>query len=131
MKGGFECVVACPADIAFDFLADLRNETQWNPSAIRVEKMADAGIGLGNRFRGLYKAVGWVETQIVEYERPYRLSYRSEGRRLQAEGTFVLRSNGNGTVITLTEVVRPRGGAWLTAGHGRGAGRRLKAALAP
>lgn len=130
MHGGFECVVVCRPEVAFDFLADLRNEVQWNPRAVRVEKLADAGIGLGNRFRGIYQAVGWVDTELVEYDRPHRLSFRREGRRLVAEGTFVLRAGTPGTTITLTEVVHPRGRARLMgAGHGPGAGRRLKAAL--
>jgi uncharacterized protein YndB with AHSA1/START domain len=134
MRGGFECVVACPPEAVFDFLADLRNETRWNPGAVRIERLAAATIGRGNRFRGLYKYVGWVETELVEFDRPRRLSLRGDGRWFHLEASFVLQADGAATAVAHTRVLTPHGRARLVtpllASQYRAADRRLPAALA-
>lgn len=126
--------MTCPPEAVFDFVAEVRNETQWNPGAVRIERLAAASIGLGNRFRGLYRDVGWVETELVEFERPRRLSLRGTGPRLHVEATLVLGADGPGTSVAYTRVVTPRGharllGPLLVARY-RAADRRLQAALA-
>jgi polyketide cyclase/dehydrase/lipid transport protein len=93
----------------FDFLADIRNETAWNPRAVRIEKTSAGPIGAGATFRGLYQGLGVLETQLVEFERPTRISFRGKGSRMSVAGTFVLTPIAGGTMVTLTADLEPRG----------------------
>jgi hypothetical protein len=90
MKGEMQCAVNRPVEEVFDFLADIRNEVAWNPRVVRIDKTSDGPIGAGTTFHGLYKGIGPLRTELVEYERPGRLSFRSRGPRMQIAGTFVL-----------------------------------------
>lgn len=42
--------IRCPPATAFDVLADVRNETQWNADVSKAELTTDEPIGQGSRF---------------------------------------------------------------------------------
>ena len=90
MKGEMKCVVNRPVEEVFDFLADVRNEAAWNPRVVRIDKTSDGSIGTGTTFYGLYKGIGALRTELVAYERPERLSFRSSGPRMRIAGQFAL-----------------------------------------
>src|SRR4051812_21602031 len=64
-----------PEDI-FEHWADGRLYNQWTPGAVKkdVRMVTPAPIGVGSRFRGTFKGMGEVEYEIVEYDRPRRLT---------------------------------------------------------
>src|SRR5205814_9332947 len=93
----------------FDFLADVRNETRWNPPVIRIEKTSPDPIGKGTRFTGLYKRLGILETKVTTFERPSRLSFHSVGRTLIFDFSFTLAPNPNGTAVHAVADIQLRG----------------------
>jgi hypothetical protein len=58
MKGKLACSVGRPIEEVFDFLADLRNETAWNPRVVRIDTTSAGPMGAGTSFRGLYQGLG-------------------------------------------------------------------------
>jgi hypothetical protein len=81
--------VGAPAAEAFDYLADVRNEVEWHPGAVRrVAKVSEGPIGQGTVFRGEYRQLGTLETVITDYDRPRRLRMRASGRRVDVTATI-------------------------------------------
>jgi len=109
MKGEMNCVVNRPVEEVFDFLADVRNEAAWNPRVIRIDKTSDGSIGAGTTFQGLYKGIGPLRTELVEYERPGRFSFRSSGPRMRITGMFVLSAVQGRSSVTLNADLEPQG----------------------
>jgi carbon monoxide dehydrogenase subunit G len=109
MKGEMKCVVNRPVEEVFDFLADIRNEAAWNPRVVRIDKTSDGSIGAGTIFHGLYKGIGPLRTELVEYERPGRLSFRSSGPRMRIAGTFVLSVVQGESSVALNADLEPQG----------------------
>lgn len=109
MKGELECVVDRPVEEVFDFLADIRNEAAWNPRVVRIDKASDGPIGAGATFHGLYRGIGPLRTELVEYERPGRLSFCSSGPRMRIAGTFVLSAAQGKSSVALDADLEPQG----------------------
>ena len=109
MKGGFQFRAARSADEVFDFLADLRNESLWNPRVRRLILATPGPITAGSVFRGTYQGLGALQTVLTEYERPTRIAFRSEGPRASLAGKFTLQSDGDGVEVELAAEVRPKG----------------------
>ena len=137
MKGGWQLTVNRPVTEVFDFLADIRNETAWNPRVKQIEKESGGPITMGTIFRGHYKALGTLVTEVTAYERPTRLSFQSTGERMHLRGTFTLTPVGSGTSVALSAELQP-GGLFavvaplmtpLITRQNAVAARRLKAAL--
>ena len=51
-----EIVINRPVEQVFDFVADERNEPQFNPKMLTVEKVTPGPVGKGTRFRTQVKA---------------------------------------------------------------------------
>ncbi len=138
MRGRMQCVAAREPEDVFDFLADLRNERSWNPRVVAIDKASPGPIGQGTTFLGRYRALGPLETQLTEYDRPHRLAFRSHGPRMVIAGAFSLERVRDGTEVELTAVFDPQGPlrllspllALLMGRQNKAAARRLTGALA-
>jgi hypothetical protein len=80
---GTEFCVARLADEAFDFWTDVRNEVQYNPSAVRVEKTTPGAVGLGTTWAGDYKGMGPLTLSVVAYDRPRYVVRRGRARAFE------------------------------------------------
>ena len=105
--------VAQPADDVFDFLADVKREPQWNPAVIAVEQTSTGPIGLGSYFRGTYKQIGVLESEITRYDRPRQLGFHTVGKLLQLDFTFQFDALGGGTLVRSAAEIEPKGWMWL------------------
>ena len=63
-------ILPCPPEEAFDYLADLRAELEWNPRCEVMEKLTEGPVGLGTRYRAKWKSSPWVELETVAFDRP-------------------------------------------------------------
>ncbi len=113
-----EIVIDRPIDEVFDFVADERNEPQYNPKMLAVEQLSDGEIGLGTKFRAEVKAGRRVLPVVIEftvYDRPVRL-----GSRTRMSGMFIV---GELTFEAVGEATRMR---WQWRMEPSGAFRLLK-----
>lgn len=101
--------IARPRDVVFDYLADPRNEPDWLPGARSVEMAGDAPVGLGSRFIGEYARAGRVELELVEFERPSRVTFRARSRIVNFDDAVDLTETDGVTVLVARMTAEPRG----------------------
>jgi hypothetical protein len=61
-----EIVIGRPVDVVFDYVADQRNEPQYNPQMVRAEKITAGPVGKGTRFRSAVAARGRTAEMLIE-----------------------------------------------------------------
>jgi hypothetical protein len=80
-----ELAIDVPREVAFDFIADLSNRPAFTDHFIgdfRLLRTESTGVGAGARFRYFAPPQAiWMDTTIVELERPQRISERGHGGR--------------------------------------------------
>jgi uncharacterized protein YndB with AHSA1/START domain len=95
--------IARGLEATFDYLSDMRNEIQWNPDCMSVEKLTDGPVGVGTRFRAKWKQGPEIETECTIYDRPHTWRYENGGPI--------------SLVLTITLAPTPTGGTRMTS-HG-------------
>ena len=109
--------IDAPRERVFDFLCDLANRPAFTDHFLRdfrLERFESAGVGASARMR-IAKPHLWMETVIVEADRPYRIAERGKGGRLDRIPIFsaweVVEGPGSATsVVTVrfgTEPAHP------------------------
>ena len=94
--------IDAPRERIFDFLSDLANRPAFTDHFIgdyRLERFESAGVGAAARMR-VARGGLWMETVIVEAERPYRILEQGKGGRLDRI-----------PILTAWELVEGPGGA--------------------
>jgi hypothetical protein len=86
-------VIRCSPEEAFDYFVDIRNELEWNPDAVSMEKLTDGPLGVGTRFRAKWRTSKHIEVECVEYDRPHRW----------------VNVNGGPVAVTFTGRIEPEG----------------------
>jgi hypothetical protein len=101
-------VIRCIPEQAFDYLSDLRNERDWNPTCEQMEKVTDGPVGSGTRFRAKWKLSPVVDLEILEYDRPHCWTAHNGGP-LEVTMTVRLESVADGTRLSTAFDARPHG----------------------
>lgn len=76
--------IDAPRERVYDYLRDLANRPAFTDHFIgdyRLERFESAGVGAAARMR-IARGGLWMETVIIETERPYRILERGKGGRL-------------------------------------------------
>ncbi len=82
-----EILTGRPVEEVFDFVADSRNEPQYNPAMAGVELLTPLPIGLGTRFRARMGRAGTqMLVELTEFDRPHRLGSRTTSSMMQTPG---------------------------------------------
>lgn len=105
-----------PAEM-FDFLADPRHEPEYNSLIVDAEKLTEGPIGPGTRFRQRtqrFGRAGEVTIDLVDADRPHRLSWRIESAGMRVDGQQTITEAGGGSAVH-----------WSWDFHARGALRLL------
>lgn len=92
-----------PPDVAFDYMADLRNFAEWDPGVHHVEQVEGEGPGPGSVFAVTVEGVRGPMTlnyHTVTYEPPDRVMVRARSRMLTSLDIITVRSKGSGSVVT-------------------------------
>ena len=80
-----EVAIDVAREVAFDFIADLANRPAFTDhfiSDFHLLRTESTGVGAGARFRFFAPPQAiWMDTTIVELERPHRISERGNGGR--------------------------------------------------
>lgn len=96
--------IARDPESVFDFLADLRNEPQYNRQVGAIRKTSTGPIGQDTTFEGTHAGLGRVTWRLAEYDRP---------KHVVIEGQV-----GNGNYRWASEFETARGGTWMTGRMG-------------
>ncbi len=76
--------IDAPRERVYDFLSDLANRPSFTDHFIgdyRLERFESEGVGAAARMR-IERGALWMESVIVEAERPYRILEQGKGGRL-------------------------------------------------
>lgn len=65
-----EILIGRPVEDVFDFVADQRNEPQYNPRMVRAAKITDGPVGKGTVFRSATKSLGRTAEMSIELRPP-------------------------------------------------------------
>ena len=107
-------MAASPVEV-FDFCSDLRNELVWNPNAEQVDKLTDAPVGPGTRFRARWANAGEVTVDVFEFDRPKHWATRSVARGMEVVFRGAVSEEDGRTRYVARMEVRPIGLARLYA----------------
>ncbi|MEA2645366.1 MAG: hypothetical protein QOE92_449 [Chloroflexota bacterium] len=105
----FELQVDRPVDEVFDYMADFRNENEWNTVARDIVQVTDGPVGVGARFRGEYDRMGTMEYEIREYDTPGHLGVQGTAKMFSWYSTFDFKPSDGGTLVMATIDPKPRG----------------------
>lgn len=111
-RSGIEIGPAVDCGTAFDFVADPVHETEWNPSAIRVDRLSGGPVAVGSEFTIVGRMVRremTIQVEVVEFDPPHRTRTRASGGPMIFHTTYVVEGNGSGSVVRMTVDVVPGG----------------------
>jgi uncharacterized protein YndB with AHSA1/START domain len=100
------------AEEVFDFVADERNEPQYNPRMTHAEKISPGPIGVGTRFRSVMTGTGPAVEMTIEYtayDRPNRLASTTHLSNMDIEGVLLFEPVSDGTRMQWIWDIEPRG----------------------
>jgi carbon monoxide dehydrogenase subunit G len=116
MAGRFEgtTVIDRPIEEVFAFLSDGTNDPKFSPRVLEIAKTTDGPVGVGTIYKSTVKDAG-VKTQrefkITEFEPPTKIRWAeiSTNQVMATEGGYDLAPEGNGTRVTIYNVLEGRG----------------------
>ena len=106
--------IARPAEVVFDFVADMRHEPRYNPEMSSVELLTEGPIGVGSRFRAVTQARGRpleMHVELTEVERATRVASVMHSDVIDVTGSMTFSPVPGGTRLRWSWDVRPMG--WL------------------
>ena len=131
MAGRFEATVVIdrPIDEGFAFLADGENDKKFSPRVQEIAKTTDGPPGLGTVYASTVKDAGMTtkrEFKLTEFEPPTRIRWAELSKNLvvASEGGYDLQPAGDGTQLTVFNVLEGRGVGKLIAGFALRAARK-------
>lgn len=93
--------IARPPEVVFDYLSNADNLAVWGSSVVQAEQVGTNPVGVGTRSRGTSKILGrrfeWT-TEVIEFDPPRRVSFRSVEGKLSFTVTNVLEPVDGGAV---------------------------------
>ncbi len=105
-----EFEVEAAPEVVFDYVADARNEPKWLPGAREITKTTEGPVRLGTRFAGTYARAGQVTVEVIEYERPKRLTLRGRSSIVSFDDVIDFNpTDTGGTALSARLSARPRG----------------------
>lgn len=107
-----ETLIRRSVEDVFDFVADERNEPQYNPRMLRSEKITPGPIAPGTQFRAEIKTMRRTAEMTIEftaYERPTRLASATHLSTMEIEGTLTFDPAPEGTRMRWSWEVETRG----------------------
>ncbi|MFE0252673.1 SRPBCC family protein [Streptomyces sp. NPDC059010] len=124
MSGQFEATVEIdrPVEAVFEYLADGRNDPQFSPRVLRIERVPDAPTAVGTVFRSSVKDAGMKtarEFRITDLEAPTRIRWAEVSKNIvtAAEGGYDLEPLADGrTRVRIFNVLEGHGLGKLLVG---------------
>ncbi|WP_369275475.1 SRPBCC family protein [Streptomyces sp. R11] len=132
MSGQFEATVEVdrPVEAVFDYLADGRNDPQFSPRVLGIERVPDTPTAVGTVFRSTVKDAGMKtarEFRITDLQAPVRIRWAevSKNTVTAREGGYDLESLAGGrTRVRIYNVLEGHGVGKLLVGLALAAARK-------
>ncbi|WP_328877159.1 SRPBCC family protein [Streptomyces sp. NBC_00299] len=132
MSGQFEATVEVdrPVEAVFDYLADGRNDPQFSPRVLGIERVPDAPTAVGTVFRSTVKDAGMKtarEFRITDLEAPVRIRWAEASKNTVTvrEGGYDLEALADGrTRVRIYNVLEGHGVGKLLVGLALAAARK-------
>ncbi|MEU4488655.1 SRPBCC family protein [Streptomyces purpurascens] len=132
MSGQFEATIEInrPVEAVFDYLADGRNDPQFSPRVLKIERVPDAPTTVGTVFRSTVKDAGMKtarEFRITVLEAPVRIRWAevSKNSVTASEGGYDLEPVASGgTRVRIFNVLEGHGLGKLLVGLALAAARK-------
>jgi hypothetical protein len=121
-----------PPEVVFDFVADERNEPQYNPNMTTVSLLSEEPIGVGSRFAATLMLRGrpiTMSVEFTEFVRSRRLGSVTTTGPMDTVGALTFEPSGKGTIMTWSWRIKPRGLAKTTSPIVAWMGRRQERAI--
>jgi hypothetical protein len=116
MSGRFDgtVVIDRPIDEVFAFLAEGTNDPKFSPRVLEIAKTTDGPPGVGTRFASTVKDAGMKtkrEFEYTEFQAPTRIRWAERSKNLvtASEGGYDLVPDGNGTRLSVFNVLEGHG----------------------
>src|SRR3954465_11926300 len=123
MAHGFSgsAVVDRSIEDVFAFLADGTNDPKFSPRVQEIRKTTDGPPGVGTVFASTVKDAGMTtkrEIELTAFEAPTKMRWRETSKNAvtAAEGGYDLAPEGDGTRVTIFNVLEGHGIGKLLAG---------------
>jgi len=108
-------IARAPQEI-FDIAADPHEQLKWDPETLKqVKKLTPGPLAQGARYRGEFKGFGVVEYEFVTYEPGVRFAHHAAMNIGDMQHIFEFEAVPNGTRLTQTLLVEPKGMGKLLA----------------
>jgi polyketide cyclase/dehydrase/lipid transport protein len=107
-----EIVIGRPVEAVFDYVADQRNEPQYNPQMVRAEKITPGPVGKGTRFRSAVASRGRTAEMLIEctgYSRPKLFATATTMTQADISYTLTFEPAPAGTRMRWSGQVQPKG----------------------
>jgi hypothetical protein len=111
-----EIVIGRPVDVVFDYVADQRNEPQYNPRMVQAEKITAGPVGKGTQFRSAVASMGRTAEMLIEctgYDRPTLIASTTRMPQAEISYTLTFAPAAAGTRMRWSGQVRPKGAVKL------------------
>jgi uncharacterized protein YndB with AHSA1/START domain len=122
MAGRFEATVVIdrPIEDVFAFLADGENDPKFSPRVLEIAKTTEGPPGVGTVYASTVKDAGMKtkrEFKLTEFDAPTRIRWTEISKNLVTapEGGYDLAPEGNGTRVTIYNVLEGHGAGKLIA----------------
>ena len=103
-----QTTIAVATEVAFDCMADVRNETSWNSQVSRAELRSGEPVGRGTIFVTTNRGRDY-EATITTFDRPGRLVFDVRGDRMDMTASFAFAAEDGGTRLAGVFDLRPKG----------------------
>ena len=102
-------IARAPQEI-FDIAADPHTQLKWDPATLKhVEKLSSGPLAQGARYRGEFKGFGIVEYEFAVYEPGKRFAHHAVMNIGEMQHIFEFEAVPEGTRLTQTLLVEPKG----------------------
>jgi hypothetical protein len=109
-------IIAHAPEEIFDIVADPHEQLKWDPATLKnVEKLTPGPLAQGARYRGEFKGFGIVEYEFVMYEPAKRFAHHAMMNIGDMQHIFEFEAVPEGTRLTQSLLVEPKGMGRLLA----------------
>lgn len=92
-----------PQREVFDYLADMSNLSEWDPSFDESKRLDDGPLQVGSRFHVVVKVAGVtypMSLELTHYDAPSRVVFKGEGESLHTTEDITVEPSNGGSKVT-------------------------------